>query len=197
MRIVVFVRTDPLDRVRVYSVIFSSHRKTRHTIRYVSTFYPYKGKLSRTRLMYVLYLVDWKKVKKDGVQLTNIDWKCYGEWLNIVDIVNFIEKDPYIKVEYYKTAVGDTRSCVDVEVSYMGKTRSIINYGSLTSSDLRLIVEVMRTICDYSFEELIEYCQGTEPIVLGKDGEYLNLVSVNKRIRNYMGDSYDIFNLTH
>ncbi len=123
---------------------------------YIYNSYPYKDKLSKARLVKMLYLVDWRSAITKGKQLTLISWKF--------------------------SEIGPTPENLEEEISLPDETKLNFlidfSYPSLTSEDKEIINHVIETTSEKSWDSFISLIYSTFPIFTQPRFAKLNLVKL-------------------
>ena len=125
---------------------------------YIYNNYPYKDKLSKARLVKMLYLADWRSAITQGKQLTSISWK-FSE--NGPKPENFIE---------------------EISLPDETKIKFLIDfsYASLTNEDKEVINHVIVTTFEKSWDSFASLIYSTFPIFTQPRFSQLNLVQLAK-----------------
>lgn len=131
-------------------------------ITYVYNNYPYKDKLSKARLVRMLYLADWRSAITRGKQLTQIAWE-FSE--------NGLEPREFIE-EIYVPDESKLNFLID------------FSYPSLTSEDKQVINHVIETSSEKNWDALMRLIYSTFPILTQPRSSKLDLVKLAKVYRS-------------
>ncbi len=125
-------------------------------ITYIYNNYPYRNKLSKARLVRMLYLADWRSAITRGKQLTQVTWK-FSE--NGLEPRNMME-------EIYIPDESKFNFLID------------FSYPSLTSEDKQVIDHVIGTSSEKSWDALMRLIYSTFPILTQPRSSKLDLVKL-------------------
>ena len=110
-----------------------------------------KIELTENRLLYILYLIDWKSAIEERKQLTNLTW-IYKQGPDIED----------------KEVIFNIYSDIDQNNCF------------LTSSEKMIITTTIKIHLTRNYSELTRFVISTYPIIGSNKGEVLNLVDLAK-----------------
>ncbi len=144
--------------------------KLKNTILYVIKYYPYEDNLTQTRLIALLYLIDWENMLQYKKQLTNISWyfEHYGPYSS--DIMNEINNHNDLCVEPTKSNFGTEKYLIKSKKDNLKIT-------DLTKEDIDIINKVINDTKLLTWNELMTYVYNTKPIKNTK--KYTNITLEN------------------
>lgn len=144
--------------------------KLKNTILYVIKHYPYEDNLTQTRLIALLYLIDWENMLQYKKQLTNISWyfEHYGPYSS--DIMNEVNNHNDLYVEATKSNFGTEK--------YLIKSKTDnIKITDLNKNNTDIINKVINDTKLLTWNELMTYVYNTKPIKNTK--KYTNITLEN------------------
>jgi len=134
-------------------------------VEYIKKRYPRGEELSNTRLVWMLYLADWKSVITDGKQITDIVW-------------GLGDQGPY-------TSEGLGRSRKVRRVPKRGLDRSPrVNSGILTPEEVKVLDFVIQSCASKNWLELKRLVFSTYPVMIQRKAEKLNLPELAEGYRD-------------
>lgn len=145
-------------------------------ITYLYKVYPNQQELSKTRLIKLIYLIDWKNCLQYEVQLTQINWRFdhYGPYVE--DVMNIIyEKNNFFGVEEYTNAYGGR----SIRVKLIDKKYK----PDLSKKEIEVINFIINKTSPLNFNELINLVYSTYPIKSNPKYSNLDLVEEAKQYK--------------
>ena len=131
--------------------------KLKNTILYIIKHYPYEDNLTQTRLIALLYLIDWKNMLQYKKQLTNISWYFdhYGPYSS--DIMTEVNNHNDLYVELTKSNFGTEKYLIKSKKDNLKIT-------DLTKEDTEIIDKIINDTKLLTWNELMTYVYNTKPI---------------------------------
>lgn len=144
--------------------------KLRSVMRYIVKNYPFPDDLTKTRITKLVYLIDWENTKKNGKQITNINWYFdhYGPYVS--DVLDEADKDSCVSIESTISNFGTIKYIVKPKID-----KNELVYDDLTVNDIEIINSVIRETKNLSWNKFIDYVYSTDPIKKSNRYENLNL----------------------
>lgn len=136
-------------------------------VKYIYSKYPRVEELSKTRLVKMVYLVDWKYTLLTGHQFTNIKWyfNHYGPYVE--DVMAMIKNEPStFKVDSYVNPYGSISDKISVVSQYDIDLDDIAK----VSADF-----IIGNTSKMNWDQFISLVYSTFPIKNSSKYTYLNL----------------------
>lgn len=136
----------------------------REVIYWFCTHYPFKHELSRSRLMSMVYLADWRSALKRGTQMTAAEW-AFGRFGPYSEAVyETIENDGLFRVveerNVHGTAKGRVELTGEIETPTIGNPEEAI---------LRYVTELTSP---QRWSEMLGLVYSTYPMLVAKDRRF-------------------------
>ncbi|GGA30936.1 Panacea domain-containing protein [Psychrobacillus lasiicapitis] len=149
--------------------------KLKYLLRYFTLKYPYKSELSKARLTKMVYLADWFSAKRDGKQITKIDWYFdhYGPF--VTDVYEEAKKDKKLEIKHEWTAFGTPK-----ETIYLKNDDDDDIVYKITRQEQRILDQVINETKFLNWSEFIDYVYNTYPIRTQDRYNFLNLIQLAK-----------------
>lgn len=151
--------------------------KLNNVIRYLTSKYPHKHELSKTRLTKMVYLSDWYYTQKYNKQITNIEWYFdhYGPY--VTDVYETALDDKYLSIEKGFSLYGAPKTTIKINDDYV--TAKI----KLNKKEIEVLDAVIEDTKDLYWQDFIEKIYSTYPIREGQRYSNLNLVELAEENR--------------
>ena len=133
------------------------------------------GKITKTQLIKLVYLMDLESVRFTGTQISNIKWKFhhYGPYdENLDGRLKKLEKNSTIVVQ--QKSKKDHPDDIYFLYQYTGKK---IKY-EFEPMKKQIIDTILSQYGSFTLDALLKYVYETEPMRKAKKGQYLNLKSL-------------------
>jgi uncharacterized phage-associated protein len=142
---------------------------SREVIAYLLVAYPHKHELSRSRLMSMVYLADWKSAIEHRRQMTDTRWTLgsYGPFAQ--EVYDVIEEDAAFETVIEENVHGTTKG----RVTLVGE----IDLRALAPQDRDILDFVVESSQPLRWTEFVGLVYSTYPMmVVSEKGESLDLV---------------------
>lgn len=155
--------------------------RLKYILRYFAKHYPYKSELSKARLTKMVYLADWFSAKKNGEQITRINWYFdhYGPYVS--DVYEEAKRDKMLEVKNEFTAFGTPK-----ETIYLKASHTDLNLEKIPERDREILDRVIEETQHLNWSEFIDYIYNTYPIRTEERYSILDLVSLAEEERNIL-----------
>lgn len=146
--------------------------KLKNTILYIIKHYPYENDLTQTKLIALLYLIDWENTLRYKKQPTNISWYFdhYGPYAS--DVINEVNNHNNLYVEPTKSNFSTEKYLIKSKTP-----KDQIKIIDLTKEDTDIINKVINDTKLLTWNELMTYVYNTKPIKNTK--KYTNITLEN------------------
>jgi len=147
--------------------------KLRDVIIYFCKHYPYKDRLSKSRLTKMVYLADWESAYRYGHQITNIKWMFnhYGPYVD--DVINAAITDPHLEVVSQRNTFGDVKEVIRL-------VRNRVSFNFLNPEDFEILNFIIDETKYMYWNEFIHHVYSTYPIKENMRYSYLDLVKLGE-----------------
>jgi uncharacterized phage-associated protein len=126
---------DELDRIG-NTIIFLSNKIER---------------LSKTKLLKLVYLLDEVSIKKYGVPFLNLEYKVWQAGPVNLELFNELSSGPFLLKNYIRTEITSKKEC------YITGKKSFDN-DEFSDNDIDLLEEISSTYGKLSAQKLVELC---------------------------------------
>ncbi|WP_424474850.1 Panacea domain-containing protein [Oceanobacillus kimchii] len=151
--------------------------KINEILYYFLSKYPHSDELSKTRLTKMVYLADWFSARKNGRQLTDIDWYFdhYGPYVS--DVYEVAKEDENINIERSFSQFGSPKEVIRLvgEEGYFTK---------LNIEDVKILDEVIENTKQLYWNDFINFVYSSYPIKTNSRYSYLKLVELAEQEKN-------------
>lgn len=144
-------------------------------LRYIVKNYPIPEELTKTRTTKLVYLVDWEMARREGRQLTEIEWKFdhFGPFVS--DVYDAADEDKELSIVSKTSAFGTTKYIVQAK-----NRREDLDYPELDDTEKNIIDNVIDCTKNLYWNAFIEYVYDTYPIKHVTRYNNLDLVQLAK-----------------
>lgn len=151
--------------------------QVRDVVGYVCRNKPEDHRLTRTRLMRVVYLSDWRAALELGRQITNLTWTfdTFGPYSP--ELNHIVKTDPAFVIDETTTRFGEPKDVVEVAED--------ADFLEPSPEDKRLLDSVLSATKNRDFAELAKLVYSTFPILTGHRGSRFDLVSLALEYREH------------
>lgn len=127
-------------------------------IKYILEIYPHPNDLSKSRLVKIIFLCDWKYSLDFNQQITGIEWyfNHYGPYVDLP--INLIKREPGIDIILTENYYGTKKEIIVKNSSFeFGKL-------NLNNSEITTINFIVQITSDMSWDEFIDFVYSTFPV---------------------------------
>lgn len=142
---------------------------------YIATSYSSPYKLSKARLVKMLYLADWKNCLVTGKQLSDIKWyfNHYGPY--VMELQKLIEKSMYFKIESVMEEIGRKEFIVAKSDINMGKF-----FNEMSDEEKNVLNFVVEKTKKLNWNSFIKLVYSTYPVLKHRKYTYFDLETLSQ-----------------
>ena len=142
---------------------------------YVCANYSCKDDLSKSRLIKIIYLADWKFAINYKCQITDAHWMFDQNGPSVYCIEELFEKNTSFEIIHIKNNFNDTKDIV--------KLKNVEIYNKLTNDEIAVLDSIINMTARMNWEQFVRVVYSTYPILTQPKMSKLNLIYLSKKYK--------------